>query len=89
MYATGLGPIDLPLFDGDIPRGALARQTTTPTVLIGAVPARAFLGNVPGLVGVNQLNVVVPNAVTAGPRVALKVQVDGVASSDQVTIAVE
>jgi uncharacterized protein (TIGR03437 family) len=58
-------------------------------VLIGGLPAKVlFSGLSPQFVGVNQVNVMVPNGVTFGDAVPLQVQVGAVTTSNKVTIAV-
>jgi uncharacterized protein (TIGR03437 family) len=60
-----------------------------PVVLIGGVQAQvAFSGLSPEFPGVNQINVVVPQGVTPGNAVPLQLQVGGITSTDQVTIAI-
>jgi uncharacterized protein (TIGR03437 family) len=88
VYATGLGPVDLPASSGDVP-GRLATTITTPTVLIGGVPAQVqFSGLAPCCVGLNQVNVQVPRGTATGDAVPLQIQLGGITTSDKVTIAV-
>jgi uncharacterized protein (TIGR03437 family) len=57
-------------------------------VLIGGQPASvSFSGLSPQFVGVNQLNVVVPN-VTPGNSVPIQIQAGGITTSSQITIAI-
>ena len=87
IYATGLGPVDNTPADGGIP-STLTRTLTTPTVLVGGISAQvAFSGLQPQFVGVNQVNIVIPN-VPAGNAVPLQIQMGGVLSPANVTIAV-
>ena len=86
IYATGLGAVDNPLSDGQIP-AKLTNTLTTPIVLVGGVSARVlFHGLSPQFVGVNQLNVEIPN-VPAGNSVSLQIQVGGITSPINITIA--
>ena len=88
ILCTGLGPVDQPVKSGAKPT-TLTRTLTTPTVLIGGVPAQvAFSGLSPDFPGVNQLNVVVPDGAPPGDAVPLQIQVGGITTTDQVTIAV-
>ena len=88
FYATGLGPVDFPPASGDKP-GQLATTTTKPAVLIGGIPARVdFSGLAPCCVGLNQVNVEVPQGAPAGNAVPLQIQLDGTTTTDKVTIAV-
>lgn len=89
IYATGLGPLDAPVPSGQNSMDRVRHTVTTPVVLIGGVQAQVlFSGLAPQFVGINQLNIVVPAGVPPGDAVPLQIQMDGVTSSDQVTIAV-
>ena len=72
------------------PAGQLSNALLIPTVTIGGVPAAVlnFSGLTPGFVGLYQVNVQVPEAVTPGSAVSLVLTIDGV-SSNTVTIAVQ
>jgi uncharacterized protein (TIGR03437 family) len=89
ILATGLGPVDPPVANGNNSLDALRKTTTTPTVLIGNVPAQVvFSGLSPQFVGVNQINVAVPAGTPVGDKVPLQIQIGGLTSTNQVTIAV-
>jgi uncharacterized protein (TIGR03437 family) len=62
LYLTGLGGTDPPLREGTAaPASPLSRTLSQPTVFIGGQPALVFFsGLAPGLVGVYQVNVIVP-----------------------------
>jgi uncharacterized protein (TIGR03437 family) len=89
IYATGLGPVDNTPADGGIPpSGTLVNTLTPPSVLVGGVSAQVlFSGLQPQFVGVNQVNIVIPN-VPAGNTVPLQLQMGGITSPNNVTIAV-
>jgi uncharacterized protein (TIGR03437 family) len=89
IYSTGLGQVDNPPSDGGIPpAGTLVNTLTKPTVLVGGVSAQVlFSGLQPQFVGVNQVNIVIPN-VPPGDAVPLQFQMGGITSPDTVTIAV-
>lgn len=89
ILGTGLGAVDPPIGSGEA-GGAVLRNTRTPArVLIGGREAQLlFSGLSPQFPGVNQINVIVPSGVTAGDRVPLQVEIGGIRTSDQVTIAV-
>jgi len=89
ILGTGLGAVEPPVASGASP-GAVLRTTTTPAkVLIGEREAQVlFSGLSPQFPGVNQLNVIVPAGVATGDRVALRLQIGGITTSEQVTIAV-
>lgn len=89
IYATGLGAVDHTPVDGGIP-SQLAHTLATPTVLIGGEPATVlFSGLTPQFVGVNQLNVQLPDDLKAGSAVPLQVQVNGFTSTNQAVIAIQ
>jgi uncharacterized protein (TIGR03437 family) len=92
VLCTGLGAVDSPVLgNGYASFDKLRRTTTMPTVLFGGVPATdvQFSGLAPTLVGVNQVNVVVPPNAPVGSAVPLQIQIGGVTSTDQVSIAIE
>jgi uncharacterized protein (TIGR03437 family) len=87
ILATGLGPVTPKIADGDNASDGLRNTVTKPKVLIGGEPAEVqFSGLSPQFVGLNQINVVVPQ-VKAGV-VPLQLSVGGITTSNQVTIAV-
>jgi len=88
ILATGLGPVTPTAADGANSEDTTRHTVTTPTILIGGASAQVlFSGLSPQFVGLNQINVTVPQ-VQAGV-VPLQISVGGVVSSNQVTIAVE
>lgn len=88
IYATGLGPVDSPIDDGASSVDKLRNTLTKPTVLVGGVQAQLlFSGLQPQFVGVNQVNIVIPD-VPAGDKVSLQFQMGGITSPNNVTIAV-
>ncbi|MBI2690223.1 MAG: hypothetical protein HYX27_28280 [Acidobacteria bacterium] len=87
LLGTGLGLVTPAITTGAAASDILRRTIITPSVLIGGVTAQVlFSGLSPQFVGVNQLNVVVPN-LPAG-TVSLQIDEAGVRSTDKVTIAV-
>lgn len=89
IYATGLGAVDHTPSDGGIPN-QLTHTVTTPTVLINGEAATVlFSGLSPQFVGVNQLNVQLPQDVKSGSAVPLQIQVNGFTSTNQAVIAVQ
>lgn len=89
LYATGLGAVDHQPVDGGIPN-VLSRTIATPVVLIGGVPGSVqFSGLAPQFVGVNQLNVQVPEGVTPGNAVPIQIQVNGFSSTSQAVVAIQ
>jgi uncharacterized protein (TIGR03437 family) len=89
IYATGLGPVDKTVADGDIPPSGKAVNTLKkPSVLFGGHTAQIqFSGLSPQFVGVYQLNVVVPDVV-AGDKIPIQLVLGGIASPSTITVAV-
>jgi uncharacterized protein (TIGR03437 family) len=89
ILATGLGEVDAPIADGANSLDRLRNNTTKPVVLVGGIEAEVlFSGLSPQFVGVNQVNVVIPDGVTPGNSVPLQMRSGGITTSNQVTIAV-
>jgi uncharacterized protein (TIGR03437 family) len=94
ILATGLGPVTPPAETGnnslDDQGNFVRRDTTTiPKVFIDGVEAQVlFSGMSPEFVGVYQLNVIVPEGVQPGDAVSLVIEIGGVRSREDVTIAV-
>jgi uncharacterized protein (TIGR03437 family) len=90
IFCSGLGAVTIAPDEG-----AAASLTqfsftlATPTVSIGGVAAAVpFSGLAPGLVGVYQVNVVVPDGAPSGSAVTLVLAINGI-PSNPVTVAVE
>jgi uncharacterized protein (TIGR03437 family) len=87
IYGTGLGAMTPPVATGMRPTG-LPQTVTTPIVTIGGIPAQI---NFPGLagccVGLNQINVTVPQGVAPGNAVLLVLSIGG-QISNTVTIGI-
>ncbi len=105
IYATGLGPVQPPLADGENscgPEGVcladgsnvvLRRTLERPRVSVGGVEvaedAVLFSGLAPALVGVNLVVVEVPAGIEPSAAAEVVVSIGGRASQSGVTIAVE
>jgi uncharacterized protein (TIGR03437 family) len=88
ILATGLGTVSPAIADGSAAGDTLRNTTATPTVMIGGAAAPLlFSGLSPQFVGVNQINVTVPE-VAAGV-VALQISMGEIVTSNLVTIAVQ
>jgi uncharacterized protein (TIGR03437 family) len=88
VYATGLGAVAHPPADGAASEDQLRPNIVTPQVMIGGISAQVqFSGLSPQFVGVNQINVTVPN-VAPGSTVPFQVVLGGITTSDSITIAV-
>jgi uncharacterized protein (TIGR03437 family) len=89
ILCTGLGAVDSTPANGAASLDKLRTATTTPTVLIGNKPATVvFAGLSPQFVGVNQINVAIPAGTPTGDKISLQIQVGGVTTSADITMAV-
>ncbi len=90
IYASGLGAVDSPIANGAISTDKLRRTVAVPTVLIGGVAVSpSFSGLSPYFVGVDQVNVQIPANAPKGNAVTLQLQVGGITTNSQVTIAIQ
>ncbi len=88
ILATGLGAVTPAPVTGD-KSSTLRTTVTTPVVLVGGVPAHVqFSGLSPDFVGVNQINVQLAPGTPTGNQVPLQIQIGGLTSTNQVTMAV-
>ncbi len=94
LLGTGFGPTNPPGVTGDDSfddLGNFIRRDliSTPRVLIGGVESPVlFAGLSPQFMGVTQINIQVPAGVEPGDQVSIVVEVEGVRSGEDVTIAV-
>jgi uncharacterized protein (TIGR03437 family) len=89
VWCTGLGPVNPPLANGAASSDQLRNTLAKPSVLIGGVPATPVYSVIsPQFVGLNQIGVQVAANTPTGDTVPLQIQVNGVTTSNQVTIAV-
>lgn len=89
ILATGLGAVTPAVANGANSMDQLRNTVSTPTVLIGGQPAQLlFSGLSPSFTGVNQINAVVPFGGT-GQAIPIQLQIGGIITSDQVTIAIQ
>jgi uncharacterized protein (TIGR03437 family) len=83
LYATGLGPTNPAVTAGPAP-GSVVNTATLPTLTVGGVSATvSFSGLSPGLVGLYQINFMVPKTVQGSVPVVLSI---GGQSSNSVTM---
>lgn len=89
LWVSGLGPVDPPIPTGAIaPASPLSRATLDVTATIGYQPARVtYAGAAPGLVGVYQVNVVVPTGTVSGSN-RLVLTAGGNSSQDLVSVEI-
>jgi uncharacterized protein (TIGR03437 family) len=80
MYATGFGPVNPTVPDGQAPSG-LSYTSLQPTITIAGLPTTVdFSGAAPYFVGLTQLNITVPTNAPSGSN-DLIVSVNGVAGN--------
>jgi uncharacterized protein (TIGR03437 family) len=89
VYGTGLGPVNPPVVSGAAPDPNNPSMTVaTPTVLVGGIPAILYGSALTQYPGVYQLNIQVPQGITAGSAVPLQLQMGSITSSNSTVIAV-
>jgi len=90
IYMEGLGPVTPEVPAGDaVPASPLHQTVSTVTAMVGGVNAPVlFSGLVPGMTGMYQVNVQVPENITPGNEVPVTV-ISGNVSSPEFTIAVK
>lgn len=90
IYCAGLGGVDKTIATGGAsPAAPAAKTNDQPHVTVGGKTASvAFSGLTPGLVGVYQINALVPSGVTAGDQVPVIITISGQVSPT-VTIALK
>jgi uncharacterized protein (TIGR03437 family) len=90
ILATGLGPVNPPVQTGNnVTDGQLHQCATMPTVTVGGVQAQVvFAGMTPQFVGVYQVNIIVPAGAPTGNAVPLQISMNGIQTTNQITIAV-
>lgn len=89
LFASGLGTLNPVVATGaPAPTDPLAQATTMPTATIAGLPADVqYAGAAPGLVGLYQVNLLIPNNVSAGPA-GVTLNSGGNVSQDGVWITV-
>jgi minor extracellular serine protease Vpr len=82
LYVNGLGPVDRTPGSGQIALAdPLSRTTNIPSVTVGGRPAQVlFSGLAPGIVGLYQVNILIPSDAPTGAEVELSLNQSGVTS---------
>ena len=89
ILATGLGAMDSYPANGGNSLDKVRRNLNAPEVLVGGMGSPvAFSGASPQFVGVNQINITIPDGAPTGDRVPLQLRSGGITTTDRVTIAV-
>lgn len=91
LFGTGQGQVDPALASGQLAGLTRLSQVVEPvSVTIGGQPATvSFAGMAPGFAGLLQINAVVPPASSNGPQTPLELTIDGTATGQNATMAVE
>jgi uncharacterized protein (TIGR03437 family) len=90
ILATGLGAVSPPVTTGSgVTDGQVHQTVVNPTVLVGGVPAQlVFSGMQPQFPGVYQINIVIAPGTPTGSAIPLQLEMNGITSTNLVTIAV-
>jgi uncharacterized protein (TIGR03437 family) len=90
MFATGDGSRTPPEIDGRLPSSVLTKPALACSVTIGGLNATVtYCGAAPGLAGLFQINVKIPEGVAPGNSVPVQVTVGTATSQSNVTIAIQ
>jgi uncharacterized protein (TIGR03437 family) len=91
IFCTGLGPVtNQPANGAAAVASPLSMTQSPPIVKVGGVEATVqFSGLAPGMVGVNQVNVQIPQNAPTGPQVPLEITTPDGSASNPATIAVQ
>jgi uncharacterized protein (TIGR03437 family) len=90
IYANGLGQVSPTVANGQNSLDQLRNTNAMPVVMVGGQQAQVlFSGLTPQFVGVNQVNIVIPQSAPTGDKVPLQIQLGGITSTDQVTMAIQ
>ena len=90
ILATGLGAVNPPVTTGNaVTDGLVHRTVVDPVVLVGGVEAQlVFSGIQPQFPGVYQINIIIVAGTPTGDKIPLQLVMNGITTTDQVTIAV-
>lgn len=90
ILATGLGAVNPPVTTGSaITDGQIHYTVVNPTVMVGGVEAQlVFSGMQPQFPGVYQINIIIAPGTPTGNAIPLQLVMNGITTTDQVTIAV-
>jgi uncharacterized protein (TIGR03437 family) len=90
LYANGLGEVERPVVSGSLGSEPIIHTRSKPTVLIGGVEAPVlFSGLAPQFVGVNQVNILIPENAPTGDAVPIQIRISDITTTDRTTLAVE
>ncbi len=91
LFGTGQGPVDPALATGELAGGTQLSHVVSPvSVTIGGQPTTvSFAGMAPGFSGLLQVNAVVPAGASGGSQTPVELTIDGVATGQNATLAVQ
>jgi uncharacterized protein (TIGR03437 family) len=89
IYANGLGTVTPAIKDGSASTDTTRNTDTKPVVLVGGMPVQVLFSGLSTFVGVNQINIMLPQGTPTGSAVPIQIQVGGLTSTNQATIAVQ
>jgi uncharacterized protein (TIGR03437 family) len=91
LFGTGQGQIDPALATGELAGATqLSRVVAPVSVTIGGKSSTvAFAGMAPGFAGLLQVNAVVPAGSSSGPQTPVELAIDGTATGQNATLAVQ
>jgi uncharacterized protein (TIGR03437 family) len=89
LLATGLGAVSPPIQDGHASTDATRTTNTTPVIMVGGVQAQVLFSGLSTFVGVNQINIQLPQGTPTGSAVPIQIQIGGLTSVATATIAVQ
>jgi uncharacterized protein (TIGR03437 family) len=90
LFGTGQGQVDPALATGQLAGLTLSRVVAPVSVTIGGRQATvSFAGMAPGFAGLLQINALVPAESGTGPQTPLELSIDGVATGQNATMAVQ
>ncbi len=88
LFANGLGPVNNGPQTNN-PGSSIQTTTTTPLVTVGGQPATVqYAGAAPGLLGVYQVNILIPDSAPSASAVPISLSIGG-AASNTVTVAIQ
>ncbi|HEY2014416.1 MAG TPA: IPT/TIG domain-containing protein [Bryobacteraceae bacterium] len=97
ILATGLGPVDSTVANGDVPTVVTSNTLTKPVVTVGQMPAQVVFsglvgrdssGKALGFVGVYQINIIIAPGTPTGDSVPVQISMNGITSPNTFMIAV-
>lgn len=89
IYANGLGAVTPAIQDGQASTDTTRNTNTKPVVMVGGMQVDVLFSGLSTFVGVNQINIQLPQGTPTGSAVPIQIQVGGMTSPNTATIAVQ